>query len=215
MPQSLLCPTHPSTAPQPTWWRQRSTLLSGALHLALLLAILGGWHWGPHLAPYRMPGTTQGVRTLTYFSAGRPQPSTTDAPALKTATKKLTPKPDPKAASAPVETAAAPQADLGPGSSAKSGAGEGNLNIALPKVFPYPNADISALPRGSSGDVILNAVIDEQGKITELTLVKGLGPQIDNKVLATVQGWSYAPATKDGVPVRSEQELRFHYERRG
>jgi len=61
--------------------------------------------------------------------------------------------------------------------------------------------------------VILDAVVDQNGKIAELRLIQGLGPAIDNVVIATVKQWSYTPATRNGVPVVSEQELHFHYER--
>ena len=61
--------------------------------------------------------------------------------------------------------------------------------------------------------MILDAVIDDHGKITQLTLVKGLGSPVDETVIATVQQWTYTPAMKNGVPVASEQELHFHYER--
>jgi protein TonB len=36
---------------------------------------------------------------------------------------------------------------------------------------------------------------------------------VDESVLATVQTWTFKPATKDGKPVASEQQLLFHYER--
>ncbi len=60
--------------------------------------------------------------------------------------------------------------------------------------------------------MILNAVIDER-EYSELTLLKGLGSPVDEYVIATVQQWKYTPAKKNGVPVVSEQELHFHYER--
>ena len=197
------------------WSKQPGTVVSAAAHLLLAMLLLGSFHWGPKIAPYRFPGTRQGIRTLTYFSPGRVAPSTATAPAAPTPPVRQ-PAPKAVAKAAPeAPPAAAPQADPGTGASAKSGAGEGNINIAQPRVFPYPNADLSSIARGQGGDVILNAVIDETGKIAELTLVQGLSTQINETVIATVQGWSYAPATRDGVAVRSEQELRFHYERRG
>jgi protein TonB len=44
-------------------------------------------------------------------------------------------------------------------------------------------------------------------------MTSGLGPAIDENVIATVQQWTFHPATKDGQPVASEQELHFHYEK--
>jgi protein TonB len=111
----------------------------------------------------------------------------------------------------PKETGA-PSAEIGSGTSTQSGLGEGDIKIASQTYFPYPKPDLSSIPDGTHGDVILNAVIDENGKISDLTLLKGLGPSIDNAVIAVVKKWSYTPATKNGIPVPSEQELHFHYD---
>jgi protein TonB len=91
--------------------------------------------------------------------------------------------------------------------------GEGNINIALASYFPSPKPDLSVLPRGTKGDVILDVVIDTAGKIADIKMTSGLGHGIDETVIATVQKWTFKPATKDGQPVASEQELHFHYEK--
>lgn len=197
-----------------TWSEQRSAVVSAGIHVGVIAFLLGGLHWGPKVAPYRLPGTETGVRTLTYFSAGNPQPHAIDAPVkdAQVAKKVLDTAHDPLAPAKP-ESAPAVQADAGAGDAVKSGVGEGNISIALQKFFPYPKPDLSSMSHGTSGDVILDAVIDEHGKISTLTLLKGLGDPIDKNVIATVQQWSYTPAMKDGVPVASEQELHFHYER--
>jgi protein TonB len=38
---------------------------------------------------------------------------------------------------------------------------------------------------------------------------------VEQQVIATVQTWTFTPATRNGTPIASEQELLFHYERRG
>ena len=91
--------------------------------------------------------------------------------------------------------------------------GTGNVDIALATSFPPPKPDLSRLPNGTSGDVVLDIVIDADGKVSSITLNRGLGHGIDETVIATVQGWSFHPATRDGQPVPSEQELHFHYEK--
>ena len=91
--------------------------------------------------------------------------------------------------------------------------GSGNINIALVSYFPTPKPDLSTLPRGTKGDVILDIVIDTTGKIADIKMTSGLGHGIDENVIATVQQWTFHPATKDGQPVASEQELHFHYEK--
>lgn len=194
--------------------RRGGQMVALTLHIALVLLLARGVTGkSSKLVPYRLPGTALGVSTLTYYSPGSPQIMTTET-ASKSVEKKrsavsLHHVPDvPQLAHAQQS-----QTELGVGSSARSGLGEGDITIALQSYFPYPKPDLSSLPHGAKGDVILNAVIDEHGKIAQLTLLKGLGSPIDESVIATVQQWSYTPAMKNGVPVSSEQELHFHYER--
>jgi protein TonB len=193
---------------------RRGAGISATVHIGFVALVLSGFQLGPKLAPYRLPGANNGVRTLTYFSAGNPQPHVADRP-LEDAEVKKQPVYKAKDALKPTRAASpqAVQSDAGSGDAVKSGLGEGNINIALQKYFPYPKPDLSSMAHGTSGDVILDAVIDEHGKIASLTLLKGLDDAINQNVIATVQQWSYTPATKDGVPVSSEQELHFHYER--
>jgi len=189
--------------------------ISVAIHVVVVLVVAGILHRSVKLAPYRLPGTRDGVELLTYYAPGSTKLASSDVP-TKSADK---PKPttvihSPIAAPKP-ETTAAANAERGAASSGQSGLGDGNITIALQKYFPYPTPSLASLPHGAAGDVILNAVIDEHGKVAELTLLTGLGPAIDNEVIQTVNQWTYIPAMKNGVPVPSVQELHFHYERRG
>jgi periplasmic protein TonB len=189
--------------------------LSVLLHVVVLLTVAGVFHRTPKLALYRLPGAKEGVQYLTYYSPGSTEVAQSDI-AVKSVTK-----PEPKsvthsAVPAPqTEEATALNTERGVGNAGQSGIGDGNITIALQKFFPYPTPSLATLAHGTAGDVILNAVIDEHGKISELTLLQGLGPAIDNEVIQTVNQWTYTPATKDGIPVPSVQELHFHYERRG
>ena len=197
--------------PTPHRFKPQGPVLSIAVHAAIFLAIAVWMHHTPRIAPFKLPGTARGLTLLTYYSPGSRKLSATDSPVrsnrardAKTASRKA------------IDTPAPPQpprADAGTGNTTESGLGEGDIRIALLQHFPYPHPDLSALTSGTKGDVILDAVIDEHGKITELTLLKGLDPSIDQAVIATVKQWLFTPATKDGVPVVSEQEFRFHYER--
>jgi periplasmic protein TonB len=195
------------------WVEHRGQMLSVTVNGGLLLCLAGGVRWSPHVAPARLPGTAIGMTTLTFYAPGSPKPLESDK--ARKSPLKQTPKPAAKHTASdpdPVRAQAA-ESEQGLGTSAQSGLGEGDITIALQTYFPYPKPDLSVLPHGTKGDVILNAVIDEHGKISELTLLKGLGSPVDDLVIATVQKWQYTPAMKNGVPVTSEQELHFHYER--
>ena len=194
---------------------RRSALLSVGVHAAAigLLALMMRLH-GPALAPEHLPGTAQGtVLMFNYQTLGAPPGSTTakareqaKGPALPRPAKSLTDK-------AKQLTQAATNAD--PGNAADGSEGDGNMSIALVQFHPRPTPDLSTLSPGTSGDVVLDALIDAQGHISRLSVTKSLGPNVDQQVIATVQTWTFTPATRNGTPIASEQELLFHYERRG
>jgi periplasmic protein TonB len=188
-----------------------------SLHLLLVAALVhqsASW-----IAPIRLPGSPHGTNLLLTYSPGRAPlqasvPNAKTQPKQAAATTTLPTPPEPKLK----ETTASPNttspASAQPDSSAGADSlGSGNINIALVSYFPTPKPDLSTLPRGTKGDVILDIVIDTTGKIADIKMTSGLGHGIDENVIATVQQWTFHPATKDGQPVASEQELHFHYEK--
>ena len=177
--------------------RLRRDGLSAAIHLGVILAVVGAFHRSPKLAPYRLPGTHEGVRFLAYYSPGGPPQPESEVVVQKVPEKTAVAALHSAAAvPKPVEKQA-PAAESGSGAAAQSGRGEGDITIALQTFFPYPKPNLSVLPHGTKGDVILNAVIDEQGKISDLTLVQGLGQPIDDVVIATVKQWSYTTGEEE------------------
>jgi TonB family protein len=56
------------------------------------------------------------------------------------------------------------------------------------------------------GTVILNALIDEEGKVTDVQILQkidhALGPDLHNAAIASIKASKFKPATKDGVPVK-------------
>ena len=192
------------------------TLCAAALHLSLVALLL-------HLpraciAPMRLPGTDRGTLVSLTYSPGRaPQHATlatarpllqTPEPAVKPA---LKPAPEPRTIlSANQSSPATDHPDSTSGDDAK---GTGNVNIALAAYFPTPKPDLSPLPSGTTGEVVLEIVIASDGKVSSITLSRGLGHGVDEAVIATVQQWNFHPATRDGQPVASEQELHFRYEK--
>jgi periplasmic protein TonB len=193
--------------------RHRGQLLSVVVHAVLLAFLFSGVRWSPRVAPYRLPGTKLGNTVLTYYAPGSVKPVASKSPVKSPEKVKQASTLHPTPAPVQPIHAEATETHAGTGTAVESGLGEGEITIALQSYFPYPKPDLSGLPHGTKGDVILNAVIDENGKIKELTLLKGLGSPIDQQVIATVESWTYTPAKKNGVPVPSEQELHFHYER--
>ena len=188
---------------------------SVAVHLLVLAALVH--HSKPWIAPIRLPGTEHGSNLILAYLPGRaPAQSTISTPktAPKLAESKSptppTAKPKLTTTSPNTNSPASAQPDSATGADAL---GSGNIDIALANFFPTPKPDLSSLPHGTKGDVILDIVIDATGKISDLKITSGLGHGIDEAVIATVQQWTFHPATRNGEPVASEQELHFHYEK--
>jgi TonB family protein len=85
------------------------------------------------------------------------------------------------------------------------------IRPALPIVSPDPvfGSDIA----GIEGDVIVEVTIDEQGTIVQKVVLHSLGPAVDNRVLAALEKWQFTPASKNGIPIPSKQDVYYHFPR--
>lgn len=192
--------------------RPYGTSISIAIHTAAAALLLLGIHHAPTIAPFKLPGTASGTHLLTYYSPGAAA-SRHAATALPTVAKQTAPAKFVPTPAAPTPKPDTSSAEKGTGSNPLSGLGQGDITIAMVRYFPPPQPDLSTLSPGQHGNVILEAVIDEEGKIAKLTLMEGLNPSINDEVLAKVQTWTFKPAERNGTPVQSAQEIHFYYER--
>lgn len=78
-------------------------------------------------------------------------------------------------------------------------------------VFAPPHVSRSELPDGREADVIVELSIDAQGNVVEEKLIQGVGPGIDERVLAAVRDWHFRPATRNGVAIPFKYDARFHF----
>ena len=82
---------------------------------------------------------------------------------------------------------------------------------ALPINFPDPTVHPSELPPGVSGDVVVEVTIDVAGNIVGKKVLQSIGYGIDEKCLAVLQNWRFRPATMNGMPIASRQDVHFHF----
>jgi len=77
---------------------------------------------------------------------------------------------------------------------------------------PYPRA---ALIARKEGTVILEAIIDPQGRVTSLRALTALGFGLEEAALETVRTWTFEPGTLHGepVPVLYHLSVRFNLAR--
>ena len=98
--------------------------------------------------------------------------------------------------------ASVPDAPPGPGGGSGTALHLGG-DIAPPvKVFgPQPGYTEEARQARVQGVVILQAIIDVLGNVTNVRVLKGLPEGLAESAVATVQTWRFRPATLDGEPV--------------
>jgi hypothetical protein len=84
------------------------------------------------------------------------------------------------------------------------------VHIALP-VYPEPQVDRANLPRDLVGDLVIEVTIDSQGNVVATRVVRSIREDIDEKIIASLRQRHYQPATLDGTPVASHQDVHFHF----
>jgi TonB family protein len=86
-----------------------------------------------------------------------------------------------------------------------------DVRPALPVVFPDPVVHRSELPDGVAGTVIVEITIDEVGNVTATKVLQPLGYGIEDRVIAVLRNWRFRPATMDGRPIPSQQDVYFRF----
>jgi protein TonB len=206
---------------EPKPQRSLKALIASAGVHAVILALLI-WKPLPHYiktesALHGMGGTSHGTVYLKYGGAQKVKKAA-DVDDVQRAHLHI-----PKRRPAKVEPAPAPAmaSALTPTSNGTAGTSNGTLAYgyadghevrpAYPVVYPDPTVARAVCPPGLKGDVIVEVTIDEHGNIVRTRLLSGLGSPIDERVVAVVQNWRYSPATRDGLPIPSQQDVHFHF----
>jgi periplasmic protein TonB len=219
-------------SPLPT--RRRSvntTLLSIAAHAVVAGLVVLNLRMHP-VQVFSLPGTDLGTRVeLTYMPGRAPVPAPHPQPKVKPKavsgppitpsrtvakvppdTVHLPPLPHLTVTeAAPSPNVSSPASAMPDSSSGSDSYGSGSIQIALTTYSPSPAPDLSALPHGVQGDVVVDVTIDPTGKVADLAVLHTLGYGIESSVIGTLKTWTFRPATKDGSPIASVQELHFHF----
>lgn len=79
----------------------------------------------------------------------------------------------------------------------------------IKRVVPvYPE---KVLAEGVEGDVLVRAVIDESGSVTQLRIEEGVHPLLDEAALNAVKQWKYKPWVVNGVPKSTEVVVKIFF----
>ena len=79
------------------------------------------------------------------------------------------------------------------------------------RVNKLPSAHKRGCPK--DGNVLVRAVLHKSGKITEVTVIRGLGCSYDKDAVEAVRKLKFIPAMKDGQPVSQYVTIEFDYKR--
>jgi TonB family protein len=85
------------------------------------------------------------------------------------------------------------------------------IKLALPQVAPLPRIARSELPVGFEGDIVVEITIAKDGKVARTKVLQSVGHGLENRVVEALLTWRFTPASFDGVPVASLQDISFHY----
>lgn len=61
------------------------------------------------------------------------------------------------------------------------------------------------------GVVIIQAVVEEDGTVSQARVLKGIHPSLDRESMETVRGWTFEPATLNGKPVAVFYNLTIRF----
>jgi TonB family protein len=86
-----------------------------------------------------------------------------------------------------------------------------DIRPAIPVTWADPDVLPWQVPSGVAGKVIVEITIDADGSVIDAQILQPLGHGIDEKVLAAVTKWRFRPATRDGVPIASKQDVVYSY----
>jgi TonB family protein len=81
--------------------------------------------------------------------------------------------------------------------------------VPVRKVDPrYPPALVEAKVQG---EVILYAIVRENGTIDSIQLVHGIDPTLDQNAIEALALWKFEPARRNGVPVALEAVVHIPF----
>jgi TonB family protein len=84
---------------------------------------------------------------------------------------------------------------------------------AAPRLRQFVQADYppAALAAGREGAVLLQLSVSAEGRVTEATVVQGLGDGFDEAALAAARQFEFEPGRRDGAPVAAVLRYRYRF----
>jgi hypothetical protein len=74
--------------------------------------------------------------------------------------------------------------------------------LVIEQRMPAMTVEMQQVAKSVKNRGMLDVVIDESGRVAEVTMRQSLNATIDALIVRTARNWKYRPAIKDGTPVR-------------
>ena len=89
----------------------------------------------------------------------------------------------------------------------------GDPGVTPPRALHTPEPDFSEHARKNEiqGTVVLSAIIDSDGSVKAVKVVRPLEPSLDAEAVDAVKKWKFAPARKDGQPVACAMNIEVEF----
>jgi protein TonB len=86
-------------------------------------------------------------------------------------------------------------------------------DVEAPVKIYYPQPQYTEIARKArlQGVVIVQAIIDKGGNVTNVKLLKGLGMGLDQAAIDAIKKWQFEPATLHGKPVSVYYNLTVNF----
>ncbi len=112
-----------------------------------------------------------------------------------------------------------PAGPTGPGGGGTPEGGDGNgieryhvgMTKPVPISQPTPRYPTTARAARHEGTVVLEAVIDERGRVSDVQVLRGIGLGCDEAAVEAVERWRFHPATLQGRPIAVLYTLTVHF----
>lgn len=119
---------------------------------------------------------------------------------------------DPATGSSSAAGSAAASASTAAGADLPADAG-GSVSrpVIIDSTRTLPDYPAAAQRAGLEGMVVVRAVIDEQGRVGDVQVLRGLGLGLDEAAVAAVRRWRFHPATRAGKPVKVNYVLSVYF----
>ncbi len=80
-----------------------------------------------------------------------------------------------------------------------------DMDVENDRLPPYPE---EARKAGTAGELILSLTLTGKGRVTKVSVIKSVSPQIDETAVETVRTWKFKP--KAGSPNNKRSDFSFH-----